>query len=235
MRTIDEMSRNSEAETACETEKSFFSNFFGSLQGLVTIILIVTSLVVVCIVFIAANTASMAVRERAGEIAVLKAIGFGRARHLRHAARRDGGAVDSSPAPPASASRHWPHPAAARRRRLERHPRPARQLHHHAAGDRAGPPPLALGRHVLPVSSRPAARRASPWSRRSTRCSDEANRDNGMRKKTIRGWSQPGCSPERIHPQMAADGRRWTSPRNRANTRIAAPPPETVRPEPVEG
>jgi putative ABC transport system permease protein len=78
MRTIDDMSRNSDAETACETEKSFFSNFFGSLQGLVTIILIVTSLVVVCIVVIAANTASMAVRERAGEIAVLKAIGFGR-------------------------------------------------------------------------------------------------------------------------------------------------------------
>jgi putative ABC transport system permease protein len=78
MRTIDEMSRNSDAETASETEKSFFSNFFGSLQGLVTIILIVTSLVVVCIVVIAANTASMAVRERSGEIAVLKAIGFGR-------------------------------------------------------------------------------------------------------------------------------------------------------------
>lgn len=78
MRQIDEMSRNSEAETASETEKSFFSNFFGSLQGLVTIILIVTSLVVVCIVVIAANTASMAVRERSAEIAVLKAIGFGR-------------------------------------------------------------------------------------------------------------------------------------------------------------
>ncbi len=78
MREVDEMSRNSEAETASETEKSFFSNFFGSLQGLVTIILIVTSLVVLCIVVIAANTASMAVRERSGEIAVLKAIGFGR-------------------------------------------------------------------------------------------------------------------------------------------------------------
>jgi len=78
MRQIDDLSRNSEAETACETEKSFFSNFFGSLQGLVTIILIVTGLVALCIVFIAANTASMAVRERAGEIAVLKAIGFGR-------------------------------------------------------------------------------------------------------------------------------------------------------------
>jgi putative ABC transport system permease protein len=78
MRTIDDMSRTSEAETASETEKSFFGNFFGSLQGFVTIILIVTGLVSLCIVFIAANTASMAVRERAGEIAVLKAIGFGR-------------------------------------------------------------------------------------------------------------------------------------------------------------
>jgi putative ABC transport system permease protein len=78
MRTIDDLSRNSEAETACETEKSFFSNFFGSLQGFVTIVLIVTGLVALCIVFIAANTASMAVRERSGELAVLKAIGFTR-------------------------------------------------------------------------------------------------------------------------------------------------------------
>jgi len=76
MRQIDEMSRNSEAETACETEKSFFNNFFGSLRGFVTIILVVTGLVSLCIVFIAANTASMGVRERAAEIAILKAIGF---------------------------------------------------------------------------------------------------------------------------------------------------------------
>jgi putative ABC transport system permease protein len=78
MRTIDDLFRNSEAETACETEKSFFSNFFGSLQGFVRVILIVTGLVALCILFIAANTASMAVRERATEIAVLKAIGFRR-------------------------------------------------------------------------------------------------------------------------------------------------------------
>lgn len=78
MRTVDDLSRNSEAETASETEKSFFSNFFGSLQGFVTIVLIVTGLVALCIVFIAANTASMAVRERAGELAVMKAIGFTR-------------------------------------------------------------------------------------------------------------------------------------------------------------
>jgi putative ABC transport system permease protein len=78
MRSIDDMSRNSDAETASETEKSFFSNFFGQMQGLVTIIMIVTALVTLCIVFIAANTASMAVRERAAELAVLKAIGFRR-------------------------------------------------------------------------------------------------------------------------------------------------------------
>lgn len=78
MRTIDEMFRNSETETATETEKSFQQNFFGSLQGLVTVILIVTGLVALCIVFIAANTASMSVRERMREIAVLKALGFTR-------------------------------------------------------------------------------------------------------------------------------------------------------------
>lgn len=78
MQTIDDLFRNSEAETACETEKSFFGNFFGSLKGFVTIILVVTGLVALSIVVIAANTASMAIRERHGEIAVLKAIGFSR-------------------------------------------------------------------------------------------------------------------------------------------------------------
>jgi len=78
MLQIDDMFRNSEAETASETEKSYFQNFFGQLQGFVTVILIVTSLVALCIVFIAANTASMSVRERLGEIAVLKALGFSR-------------------------------------------------------------------------------------------------------------------------------------------------------------
>jgi putative ABC transport system permease protein len=78
MREIDEMFRNSEAETATETEKSFFGNMFGNLKGFVTVILIVTGLVALCIVFIAANTASMAVRERIRELAILKAIGFRR-------------------------------------------------------------------------------------------------------------------------------------------------------------
>jgi putative ABC transport system permease protein len=75
---IDETFRNSEAQTSSETEQSYFKNFFSMLEGFVTVILIVTGLVAVCIVFIAANTASMSVRERFGEIAVLKAVGFSR-------------------------------------------------------------------------------------------------------------------------------------------------------------
>jgi len=76
MARIDQMFQNSPAETASETEKSYFKNFFGMLQGFVTVILIVTALVALTIVFIAANTASMSVRERFREIAILKAIGF---------------------------------------------------------------------------------------------------------------------------------------------------------------
>lgn len=78
MLRIDELTRNSEAETTAQTEKSFFSSFFGSLEDFLTILMLVTGLVSLCIVFIAGNTASMAVRERAREIAVLKAIGFRR-------------------------------------------------------------------------------------------------------------------------------------------------------------
>ncbi len=78
MAHFDAMFRNSVAETSAETEKSFFTSFFGSLQGFVTIILLVTGLVALCVLCIAANTASMAVRERAREIAILRAIGFGR-------------------------------------------------------------------------------------------------------------------------------------------------------------
>ena len=77
-RSIDDLFRNSEAPTLSETEKSYYRDFFSFLQDFVTVILIVTGLVAACIVFIAANTASIAVRERAGEIAVLRALGFGR-------------------------------------------------------------------------------------------------------------------------------------------------------------
>jgi putative ABC transport system permease protein len=76
MARIDAAFRNSDAETASETEKSFFQNMFSNVSGYVTILLIVAGVVTLCIVFIAANTASMSVRERVGELAVMKARGF---------------------------------------------------------------------------------------------------------------------------------------------------------------
>jgi putative ABC transport system permease protein len=78
MREVTALFRNSEAEVAVETEKGFFGNMFGNLRGFVAVILLVTGLVTLCIVFIAANTASMAVRERVRELAILRAIGYRR-------------------------------------------------------------------------------------------------------------------------------------------------------------
>lgn len=78
MRDIDALFHNSEAETAAETERSFFSNFMSSFQGFIRVILGVGFLVVAAVVLIAANTSAMGVRERIPEIAVLKSLGFRR-------------------------------------------------------------------------------------------------------------------------------------------------------------
>lgn len=78
MRDIDALFKNSEAETAAETERSFFQNFMSSFQGFIRVILGVGFLVVAAVVLIAANTSAMGVRERIPEIAVLKSLGFRR-------------------------------------------------------------------------------------------------------------------------------------------------------------
>jgi putative ABC transport system permease protein len=78
MRDVDALFHNSEAETAAETERAFFSNFMSSFQGFIRVILGVGFLVVAAVVLIAANTSAMGVRERIPEIAVLKSLGFRR-------------------------------------------------------------------------------------------------------------------------------------------------------------
>jgi putative ABC transport system permease protein len=75
---IDALFRNAPAQTLSETEKEYFRNMFSALDAFVAITIAVTVLVALCIVFIAANTTSLSVRERAAELAVLKAIGFRR-------------------------------------------------------------------------------------------------------------------------------------------------------------
>jgi putative ABC transport system permease protein len=78
MRRIDDLFRNTSAETSSETEKSFFQSFMSSLSGLMNVIMAVGFLVVASVVIITANTSSMGIRERATEIAMLKALGFRR-------------------------------------------------------------------------------------------------------------------------------------------------------------
>jgi putative ABC transport system permease protein len=78
MAAVDDLFRNSEAETAAETERSFYANFFSSLEGIITVVSAVGFLVVAAIILIAANTAAMSIRERLPELAVLKTLGFRR-------------------------------------------------------------------------------------------------------------------------------------------------------------
>jgi len=75
---VDDLFRNSEAETAAESEKSFYTSFFSSFRGFIRVILAVGVLVVGAVVLIAANTSAMGVRERIPELAILKSLGFRR-------------------------------------------------------------------------------------------------------------------------------------------------------------
>ena len=74
---IDRSFRNSFAETLTETEKSFQMSFVAMTQAILTVIQIVSLIVIVIIMAVVANTMAMSVRERLGEYAVLKTLGFG--------------------------------------------------------------------------------------------------------------------------------------------------------------
>lgn len=75
---IDDGYLNSDTPTRSQSEEAFnqmFMEMFGDLQGMIRTI----GLAVVCsLVFVAGNAMAMALRERTTEVAVLKAIGFGR-------------------------------------------------------------------------------------------------------------------------------------------------------------
>lgn len=81
-RAIDAVFENSDAQTKTETEAAFAASFI-SLAGEITILLDSIGLAVgFAILLVAANTMSMAVRERQTEIAVLKTLGFSSAQVL---------------------------------------------------------------------------------------------------------------------------------------------------------
>ncbi|MCL4874730.1 FtsX-like permease family protein [bacterium] len=74
---IDSLFENSLAETLTETERSFQMSFVSMTEAIMTAIRLVSVVVIFIIMAVVANTMAMAVRERMGEFAVMKALGFG--------------------------------------------------------------------------------------------------------------------------------------------------------------
>ena len=73
---IDEGFANSSAETLSEPEASFFGGFIAGYRVFFQLAELMSIVVIFTIGLVAANTAAMGIRERRGEIAVLRAIGF---------------------------------------------------------------------------------------------------------------------------------------------------------------
>jgi putative ABC transport system permease protein len=78
---IDGLFKNSMAETLTETEKAFQLGFVAMSEAIIIAIQAVSFVVIIIILAVTANTMAMSARERTGEYAVLKTLGFG-ARHI---------------------------------------------------------------------------------------------------------------------------------------------------------
>lgn len=78
---IDRIFKNSLAETLTETERAFQAGFVSMTEAIMIAIQIVSYVVIVIIMVVAANTMAMTARERIAEYATLKTLGF-RAWHI---------------------------------------------------------------------------------------------------------------------------------------------------------
>jgi ABC-type antimicrobial peptide transport system permease subunit len=78
MDTIDAMFRNSDAETKTETEQAFNLSFVSMLGNVKLLLNLISAAVVFTVLLVAGNTMAMSIRERTGEVAVLKTLGFRR-------------------------------------------------------------------------------------------------------------------------------------------------------------
>jgi putative ABC transport system permease protein len=73
---VDAAFKNSLAETLTETEKAFQLSFVSMTEAILIAIQVVSVLVILIIMAVMANTMAMTARERNGEYATLKALGF---------------------------------------------------------------------------------------------------------------------------------------------------------------
>jgi len=75
-KTIDAEFANSPFETKTDTEKAFAASFVKQMGNIELLILTVGGVVFFTLLLVTGNTMAIAVRERVGELAVLKALGF---------------------------------------------------------------------------------------------------------------------------------------------------------------
>ncbi len=78
---VDATFKNSLAETLTETEKAFQMSFVAMTEAIVIVIQLVSFIVIIIIMAVVANTMSMTARERTGEYAIMKTLGFS-GRHI---------------------------------------------------------------------------------------------------------------------------------------------------------
>ena len=75
-KTIDDEFANSPNETKTQTESAFAANWVKQFGNISFLILAIGTVVFFTLLLVTGNTMAIAVRERTGELAVLKAIGF---------------------------------------------------------------------------------------------------------------------------------------------------------------
>lgn len=75
-KAIDERFANSPYETLTQTEKAFAASFAKQMGNVELLILVIGSVVFFTLLLVAGNTMGTAVRERTGELAVLKTVGY---------------------------------------------------------------------------------------------------------------------------------------------------------------
>lgn len=80
---IDALFENSPFETLTQTEKAFAASFVKQMGNVELLILTIGSVVFFTLLLVTGNTMAIAVRERSGELAVLKTVGFSDLRVLR--------------------------------------------------------------------------------------------------------------------------------------------------------
>jgi putative ABC transport system permease protein len=74
--SIDSTFVSSTAPTKTETEKAFVLGFVSMLGNIRSLVMSISTVLIFTIILVAANTMAMSIRERTGEIAILKTLGF---------------------------------------------------------------------------------------------------------------------------------------------------------------